>query len=123
MAIPILKLGRLLIATLQAELTDKELMEFQSEITRLVGVHRAKGVVIDVTALDVLDSFATKSLRNIAEMVKLRGANAVVVGIHPDVAFTMVQLGLTLYGIQTAIDLEHGLAVLNASTHDITPNG
>lgn len=115
MPIPILKQGNLLIATLQTALTDKDWLQFQVELTRLVGVHRSSGVILDVTVLDVLDSFATKSLRNIAEMVKLRGAQAVVVGIHPDVAFTMVQLGLTLHGIETAIDLEHGLSLLGTA--------
>lgn len=115
MAVPILKQGHLLIATLQADLTDKEWFDFQAHITKLVGTHRASGVILDVTVLDVLDSFATKCLRNIAEMVKLRGARAVVVGIHPDVAFTMVQLGLTLHNIETAIDLEHGLSLLDRS--------
>ena len=115
MAVPILKQGKLLIATLQAALTDKDWFDFQVELTRLVGVHRSSGVILDVTVLDVLDSFATRSLRNIAEMVKLRGARAVVVGIHPDVAFTMVQLGLTLHGTETAIDLEHGLSILSAA--------
>lgn len=114
MLVPILKQGNLLIATLQTALTDKDWIGFQVELTRLVGVHRSTGVILDVTVLDVLDSFATRSLRNIAEMVKLRGAQAVVVGIHPDVAFTMVQLGLTLHGIETAIDLEDGLSLLSA---------
>ena len=112
MPVPILKQGHLLIATLQADLTDRDWLDFQTELTSRVGNHRSKGVIIDVTLLDVLDSFATRSLRTIAEIVKLRGAQAVVVGIHPDVAFTMVQLGLTLDGIETAIDLEHGFEVL-----------
>lgn len=120
MPVPILKQGSLLIATLQTALTDKDWIEFQVELTRLVGVHRSSGVILDVTVLDVLDSFATRSLRNIAEMVKLRGARAVVVGIHPDVAFTMVQLGLTLHGIDTAIDLEHGLFLLGANIVGLT---
>ncbi len=77
-------------------------------------INRSSGVILDITVLDVLDSFATRSLRNIAGMVKLRGARAVVVGIHPDVAFTMIQLGLTLHGVDTAIDLEHGLFLLGA---------
>lgn len=116
MPVPILKQGNLLIATLQASLTDRDWLEFQVELTRLVGTYRTKGVILDVTVLDVLDSFATKSLRNLAETIKLRGAQAVVVGIHPDVAFTMVQLGLTLQGIETAIDLEQGLALLATYT-------
>jgi rsbT antagonist protein RsbS len=124
MAVPILKQGHLLIATLQATLTDKDWLDFQAELTKLVGVHRSTGVILDVTVLDVLDSFATKSLRNIAEMVKLRGARSVVVGIHPDVAFTMVQLGLTLHGIETGIDLEDGLALLGtAITSDTSFHG
>ncbi|MBY0547266.1 MAG: STAS domain-containing protein [Candidatus Obscuribacterales bacterium] len=109
MAVPILKQGSLLIATMQEALTDHAWLEFQTELVRSVGIHRARAVILDVTVLDVLDSFATRSLRNLAEMVKLRGARAIVVGIHPDVAFTMVQLGLTLEGIETAIDLEDAL--------------
>lgn len=112
MPVPILKQGSLLIATLQAALTDRDWLDFQFEVTKMVGTARARGVILDVTVLDVLDSFATKSLRTIAEMIKLRGARAVVVGIHPDVAFTMVQLGLTLHGIDTALDLEHGLEII-----------
>lgn len=124
MSVPILKQGKMLIATLQPDMTDKDWISFQSEVTRLVGVHRSSGVILDVTVLDVLDSFATKSLKNIAEMVKLRGSRSVVVGIHPDVAFSMVQLGLTLQGIETGIDLEHGLAILSSAiARDATING
>jgi rsbT antagonist protein RsbS len=74
-----------------------------------VGRYRSRGVVIDVTALDVLDSFATRTLRDIAYTARLRGATAVVVGIQPEVAFAMVQLGLSLDGVLTALDLEEGL--------------
>lgn len=123
MAVPILKQGRLLIATLQTDLADREWADFQMEITKLVGQHRAKAVILDVTVLDVLDSFATKSLRNIAEMVRLRGARAIVVGIHPDVAFAMVQLGLTLDGIDTAIDLEYGLSLIDSTADDFNSHG
>jgi rsbT antagonist protein RsbS len=77
-----------------------------------VGKHRSKGVIIDVTALDVMDSFATRTLRSLAHMIKLRGADTVICGIQPEVAFTMVQLGLTLEGISTALDLEEGLILL-----------
>jgi len=77
-----------------------------------VGRQRSRGVVIDVTALDVIDSFATRTLRSIAYTAKLRGANTVVVGIQPDVAFAMVQLGLSLDGVTTALDLEEALAEL-----------
>jgi rsbT antagonist protein RsbS len=73
---------------------------------------RARGVIIDLSALDVLDSFASRTIRGIAYTAKLRGAQTVVVGIQPDVAFAMVQLGLTLEGVSTALDLEEGLALL-----------
>ena len=78
-----------------------------------VGKFRSRGVIMDVTALDVMDSFACRSLRDIAHMIKLRGAETVMVGIQPEVAFTMVQLGLSLDGVVTSLDLEEGLAYLD----------
>jgi rsbT antagonist protein RsbS len=78
-----------------------------------VGRFRSRGIIIDVTALDVMDSFASRSLRNLAHMTKLRGAETVLVGIQPEVAFAMVQLGLSLEDVSTALDLEEGLAFLN----------
>jgi rsbT antagonist protein RsbS len=112
MAVPISKQGDTLIATVVAALTDRELLELRDELAHRIGKVRAKGVVIDVSALDVLDSFATRTLRGIALTAKLRGAHAVIVGIQPEVAFAMVQLGLGLEGVHTALDLEQGLAVL-----------
>ena len=112
MPVPILQLRDTLIATVVAALTDRELLDLRDELAHRIGQTRAKGVVIDVSALDVLDSFATRTLRGIAITAKLRGAHAVIVGIQPEVAFAMVQLGLTLEGIHTALDLEHGLALL-----------
>jgi rsbT antagonist protein RsbS len=79
-----------------------------------VSSYRTRGVIVDVTALDVLDSFASRTLRDLAHMIRLRGATTVIVGIQPDVAFAMVQLGLTLEDIATALDLEEGLAFLSA---------
>ena len=79
-----------------------------------IGRSRSRGVIVDVTALDVLDSFATRTLRDIAHMIRLRGAETVIVGIQPDVAFAMAQFGLTLEGIVTRLDLEEGLAYLDA---------
>jgi rsbT antagonist protein RsbS len=112
--VPILKQGQTLIASLQAEPSDAELVEFERDLTERVGTLRAKGVVIDVTALGVLDSFATRTLREVAHAVRLRGAKAVIVGIQPEVAFAMVQLGLTLHDTETALDLEQGLALLRS---------
>jgi len=107
--VPILKQGDVLVASIQAALSDQDLAELQDDLAQRVGSLRSRGVIIDVTALDVLDSFATRTLRGIAYTAKLRGAATVVVGIQPEVAFAMVQLGLSLDGINTALDLEEGL--------------
>ena len=117
MPVPILKQGDILIASIQAALSDRDLAELRDELAARVGRFRARGVVIDVTALDVLDSFATRTIRAIAYTAKLRGAETVVVGIQPEVAFAMVQLGLTLEGVTTALDLEEGLAHLGRGPH------
>ena len=116
MPVPILKQRDYLIASIQATLSDTELLQLREDLVRKVGQHRSRGVVIDVTVLDVIDSFATRTLRGVAHMLKLRGAETVIVGIQPDVAFAMVQLGLSLEGVGTALDLEEGLAYLNVKT-------
>lgn len=114
MAVPILKHGDVLIASIQADLSDRDLAELQDDLAQRVGRLRARGVVIDVTALDVLDSFATRTLRGIAYAARLRGAATVVVGIQPEVAFAMVQLGLSLEGVLTGLDLEEGVELIAA---------
>ena len=113
MSVPILKQGDVLIASIQSALSDQDLIQLREDFADKIGQFRTRGVLIDVTALDVLDSFATRTLRGIAYVAKLRGANAVVVGIQPEVAFAMVQLGLALDGVATALDLEEGLDYLN----------
>ena len=113
MATPIMKQGSYLIAIAQGELTDREWLDLQSELASRIGQERSKGLVIDVTVLDIMDSFACRTLQQIAETARLRGAKTVIVGIQPDVAFSMVQLGLTLNQIKTALDLEEGLDFLN----------
>jgi rsbT antagonist protein RsbS len=112
MVAPILKQGDLLIVSIQSALTDQEFQELQDELVHRVGEHRSRGVIIDLTLVDVLDSFASKTLRAVADMVKLRGAETVLVGIQPDVAFTMVQLGLRMEGVRTGLDLEQGMRLL-----------
>ena len=112
MAVPIMKQGDVLIASLQEALTDQALVQLRDDLSDRIGRHRARAVIIDVGALDVLDSFATRTIRGIAYTAKLRGARTVVVGIQPEVAFSMVQLGLTLDGVDTALDLEEGLALI-----------
>jgi len=112
-AVPILKQGPYLIATIQSALTDTDLVQLRDALVGKVGSYRSRGVIVDVTALDVLDSFASRTLRDLAHMIRLRGAETVIVGIQPEVAFTMVRLGLTLEGVATALDLEEGLFYLN----------
>jgi rsbT antagonist protein RsbS len=118
MPVPILKQGDTLIASVVAALTDEDLVQLRDDLAQRIGTVRARGVVIDVTALDVLDSFASRTLRGIAYTAKLRGAETVIVGIQPEVAFAMVQLGLTLEGVSTALDLEQGMALLQAKRKD-----
>lgn len=116
--VPILKQGDVLIASVQASLTDQQLLALQDRLAREVGRGRIRGVVLDVTVLDVMDSFAVRVLRSMAEVVKLRGAITVIVGIQPDVAVAMVRLGLTLKGVFTALDLDEGLIMLSRLKKD-----
>ena len=109
MQVPILKQGAFLVAVIQSALTDADIVQLRDAIVSQVGRYRSRGVIIDVTALDVMDSFATGTLQDIAQMVRLRGAETVIVGIQPDVAFAMVHMGLTLAGVTTKLDLEEGL--------------
>ena len=120
MEVPILKQGAYLIATVQSALTDGDLLRLRDTLVQSVSKHRARAVILDLTALDVLDSFATRTLRDLAQMIRLRGAEMVVVGIQPEVAFSMVKLGLTLEGVATSLDLEEGLAYLarKGKSHD-----
>src|SRR5690349_16671893 len=115
MAVPILKQGPYLIASIQAALTDTDVLQLRDDVMSQVTRHRSRGIIVDVTALDVMDSFVSRSLRSIAQMTRLRGAQTVIVGIQPEVAFAMVQLGMNLEDVQTALDLEEGLALLQTS--------
>ncbi|HXZ00032.1 MAG TPA: STAS domain-containing protein [Stellaceae bacterium] len=108
----ILKQGKVLIASVQGSMSDADLVQLREDLVLDVRRYRSTGVIVDVTLIEVMDSFAARTLRGIAQVVKLLGAQAVVVGIQPDVAFAMVQLGLTLEGTMTALDLEEGLSLL-----------
>lgn len=112
MEVPVLKQGKFLIATIQAALTDADLENLRRSLVERVVKFRSLGVIVDVTAMDVMDSFASRTLREIAHMIRLRGAETVIVGIQPEVALAMVQLGLTLEDVATSLDLEEGLAYL-----------
>ncbi|MEJ2007959.1 MAG: STAS domain-containing protein [Acidobacteriota bacterium] len=115
MLVPILKQGQYLIASVQAALRDADLVKLRDALSEQVGTYRSRGVIIDVTALDVLDSFACRILSDIANIVRLRGAKTVIVGIQPEVAYSMVQLGLRLDGV-AALDLEEGLDYMKRGT-------
>ena len=113
--VSILSQGSYLIASIHTALDDGQLLRFQRDLIERIGSQRARGVVIDVAALDVLDSFGSRTLRDIARMSRLRGAETVIVGIAPELAVSMVRLGLQLE-MPTALDLEEGLAHLRSVT-------
>jgi rsbT antagonist protein RsbS len=119
---PILKQGDYLIATIQSALSDADLSQLRYSLVEQVGRYRSKAAIVDVTSMDVMDSYATRTMRDIAHMVGLRGAETVIVGVHPDVAIAMVQLGLTLEGVATALDLEEGLAYLSRKSESASRN-
>jgi rsbT antagonist protein RsbS len=97
----------------QAALTESDTVRLRQDPMERVSRFRAQGIIFDVTAIDVMDSYATRSLRTVAHMTRLRSADTVIVGLQPEVAFSMVQLGLAFEGMHTALDLEEGLALLN----------
>lgn len=111
--VSILRQGDNLIASIHTALDDSEMVRFQRNLIEQIGQHRSRGVIIDVAALDVLDSFGSLTLRSIAEMARLRGAETVIVGIQPDVAYSMVELGLGTGSVHAALDLEEGLEYLS----------
>jgi len=118
MLVSILRQGHYLIASIHEALDDEEIVRFQRDLVEQIGQHRAKGIIIDVAALDVLDSFGSRTLANLAHMARLRGAETVIVGIQPAVAFAMVRLGTQLERVHTALDLEEGLEQLERLLHE-----
>jgi rsbT antagonist protein RsbS len=111
--VSILRQGSYLIASIHTALDDSQMIRFQQDLIERIGQSRSRGVIIDVAALDVLDSFGSRTLRNIGEMARLRGATTVIVGIQPEVAFAMAYLGMDTGSLHTALDLEEGLEYLN----------
>ena len=111
--VSILRQGPYLIASVHTALDDTQMVRFRDDLVEQIGRHRSRGVIIDVAALDVLDSFGARTLRTIGEVARLRGAVTVIVGIQPDVAFAMVALGMSTGSLVTALDLEEGLALLD----------
>jgi rsbT antagonist protein RsbS len=123
MSVAILQQGAYLIASIQSDLSDREVMELRHQLAELVGKHRSRGIVIDVAALDVIDSFVARALRAIVITARLRGAETVIVGIHPDVAIAMVQFRLNLEPLRTALDLDAATALLDRLTQGDARDG
>jgi rsbT antagonist protein RsbS len=113
MSVAILRQGEYLIASIQSDLSDSEVVVLRHDLAELVGRHRSRGIVIDVAALDVIDSFVARALRAIVLTAKLRGADTIVVGIQPDVAIAMVQFRLNLEPLRVALDLDAAIALLD----------
>jgi rsbT antagonist protein RsbS len=112
MPVPLLKQGPTVIASLRSALSDSDWELFRQKLVAQTGTWRSRGVVVDLTAMDVIDSYAARSVRDLVAILRLRGVEAVVVGIQPEVALAMVQLGLRLDGVRVAMDLEEGLEAL-----------
>ena len=123
MSVAILQQGDYLIASIQSDLNDKQVLELREELADLVGKRRVRGIVIDVAALDVIDSFVARSLRSIVQTAKLRGAETVIVGIQPDVAIAMVQFHLNLEPLRVALDLDAAITLLDRLTRRAAEDG
>jgi rsbT antagonist protein RsbS len=123
MSVAILPQGDYLIASIQSDLSDGEVLALRQELAELVGSHRARGIVIDVAALDVIDSFVARALRSIVLTARLRGAETVIVGIQPDVAIAMVQFRLNLEPLRVALDLDDATTLLDRLTRGAAEDG
>jgi len=116
MSVAILNHGDYLIASIRSDLSDGQLLALREDLTERVGDERIRGIIIDVAALDVIDSFVARSLRSIVEAAALRGAATVIVGIQPDVAIAMVQFNLNLESLRAVLDLDEAVAMLDRLT-------
>ena len=123
MSVAILRQADYIIASIQSDLSDTEVIELRHQLAELVGRHRARGIVIDVAALDVIDSFVARSLRAIVLTARLRGAETVIVGIQPDVAIAMVQFRLNLKPLRAALDLDAATTLLDQLTQGDPEDG
>src|SRR5688572_2938100 len=110
--IPILKMERFLLVTIQVDMHDQLAMQLQEDLTSRIVADRARGVLIDISTLEVVDSFIGRMISNIAAMARVLDAETVVVGMQPAVAITLVELGLTLEGVRTALNVDKGMALL-----------
>ena len=113
--IPILRMGDCLLVTIQVDMHDRLAMTLQDDLTERIAATRARGVLIDISALEIVDSFIGRMLGNIAAMAQVLDAQTVVVGMRPAVAITLVELGLSLPGVRTALDVEKGMALIQSA--------
>ena len=116
--IPILKMGEFLLVTIQVDMHDRLALTLQDDLTEQIVKHKAKGVLIDISTLEMVDSFIGRMLGSIAAMARLLDAETVVVGMQPSVAITLVELGLSMQGIRTALDVEKGMTALKVAVLD-----
>jgi rsbT antagonist protein RsbS len=115
--IPILKMDQFLLVTIQVDMHDRLAMALQDDLTKAISEFEARGVLIDISSLEIVDSFIGRMLANIAAMSRVLDAQTVVVGMQPAVAITLVELGLSLPGVRTALNVDAGMALLRASTN------
>ena len=113
--IPILRMGEFLLVTIQVDMHDRLAMTLQDDLTNRISKTGAKGVLIDISSLEIVDSFIGRMLANIASMSRVLDADTVVVGMHPAVAITLVELGMSLPGVRTALNVDAGMALLRKS--------
>jgi rsbT antagonist protein RsbS len=123
MSVAILRQGAYLIASIQSDLSDSEVLRLRHQLSELVGRYRTRGIVIDVAALEVIDSFVARSMRSIVLTAKLRGAETVIIGIQPDVAIAMVQFRLNLEPLRVALDLDAAITLLDRLTRRAAEDG
>jgi rsbT antagonist protein RsbS len=116
MSVAILRQGDYLIASIRSDLSDGQMLAFRDDVAQRVGVHRLRGVIVDVGALDIIDSFMSRALRSLVETARLRGAETVIVGIAPDVAIAMVQFDLNLGALRAVLDLDEAVELLDRLT-------
>jgi len=116
--IPILKMGSFLLVTIQVDMHDRLAMQLQDDLTARIVATRARGVLIDISTLEIVDSFIGRMISNIAAMARILDAETVVVGMQPAVAITLVELGLSLEGVRTALDVDKGMALLQRRVNE-----
>lgn len=121
--IPILRMGEYLLVTIQVDMHDQLAMQLQDDLTQAISLKQSKGVLIDISALEIVDSFIGRMIANIAAMARILDAHAVLVGMQPAVAITLVELGLSLPGVATALNVERGMELLRRSLQPMVRDG